>query len=113
MSQQPQLLPYAVFSFQAAFTLANEEAGRGVKNTESFSERSAYNTYEAMFWRRIGMKTKEELNALKEEVETLNKKLAELTEEELAQVVGGVDFGDLGDRVFGLSSSIEGGQHQR
>ena len=36
------------------------------------------------------MKTKEELNALKEEVETLNKKLAELTEEELAQVSGGM-----------------------
>ena len=36
------------------------------------------------------MKSKEELNALKEEVETLNKKLAELTEEELAQVTGGV-----------------------
>ena len=37
------------------------------------------------------MKTKEELNALKEEVETLNKKLAELTDEELAQVSGGGD----------------------
>ena len=35
------------------------------------------------------MKTKEELNALKEEVEALNKKLAELTEEELVQVIGG------------------------
>ena len=35
------------------------------------------------------MKTKEELNTLKEEVETLNKKLAELTEEEFAQVAGG------------------------
>ena len=35
------------------------------------------------------MKTKEELNALKEEVETLNKKLAELTDEEIAQVAGG------------------------
>ena len=35
------------------------------------------------------MKTKEELNALKEEAETLNKKLAELTEEELKQVAGG------------------------
>ena len=35
------------------------------------------------------MKTKEELNALKEEVETLNRKLHELTEEELAQVSGG------------------------
>ena len=35
------------------------------------------------------MKSKEELNALKEEVEALNKKLAELTEEELTQVTGG------------------------
>ena len=34
-------------------------------------------------------KTKVELNALKEEFETLNKKLVELTEEELAQVTGG------------------------
>ena len=36
------------------------------------------------------MKTKEELNVLKAEVETLNKKLAELSEDELAQVIGGV-----------------------
>ena len=35
------------------------------------------------------MKSKEELNALKEEVEALNKKLHELTEDELAQVSGG------------------------
>ena len=35
------------------------------------------------------MKTKEELNALKEEVEALSKKLRELTEEELKQVTGG------------------------
>ena len=35
------------------------------------------------------MKTKEELNALKEEVETVSRKLAELTEEELEQVAGG------------------------
>ena len=35
------------------------------------------------------MKTTEELNALKEEVKALNKKLAELTEEELVQVIGG------------------------
>ena len=35
------------------------------------------------------MKTKEELNALKEEVETLNKKLAELSEDELKQVSSG------------------------
>ena len=38
------------------------------------------------------MKTKEELNALKEEVETLSKKLRELTEDELAQVSGGVTY---------------------
>ena len=37
------------------------------------------------------MKTKEELNALKEEVEALNKKLHELTEKELKQVCGGGD----------------------
>ena len=35
------------------------------------------------------MKSKEELNALKEEVETVNEKLAELTPEEIAQVSGG------------------------
>ena len=35
------------------------------------------------------MKTKEELNALKEEVETVSKKLHELTKEELVQVSGG------------------------
>ena len=35
------------------------------------------------------MKTKEEPNALKEEVETVSKKLHELTDEELAQVSGG------------------------
>ena len=34
-------------------------------------------------------KTKEELNAIKEEVEAVNEKFAELTEEELAQVSGG------------------------
>ena len=34
-------------------------------------------------------KTQEELNALKEEIETLNKKLHELTEDELKQVTGG------------------------
>ena len=40
------------------------------------------------------MKTKEELNALKNEVEALNAKLAELTEDELRQVTGGagIDF---------------------
>ena len=34
-------------------------------------------------------KSKEELNAIKEEVETVNKKLQELTPEEIAQVTGG------------------------
>ena len=38
------------------------------------------------------MKTKEELNALKNEVEVLNQKLSTLTEKELEQVTGGVDF---------------------
>lgn len=36
------------------------------------------------------MKTKEELNAIKEEVEAVSKKLQELSEEELAQVAGGI-----------------------
>ena len=36
------------------------------------------------------MKSIEELNTLREEVKTLNKKLAELTDEELEQVTGGV-----------------------
>ena len=35
------------------------------------------------------MKSKEELNKIKEEVEAVNEKLAELTEEEIAQVNGG------------------------
>ena len=37
-------------------------------------------------------KTKEELDALKEEVEVVNGKLAELTPEEIAQVSGGKPF---------------------
>ena len=35
------------------------------------------------------MKTKEELNTLKEEVNTLSAKLRELTDDELAQIIGG------------------------
>ena len=38
------------------------------------------------------MKTADELKELKQEVETLNKKLHELTEEELEQVFGGTDI---------------------
>ena len=45
------------------------------------------------------MKTKEELNALKEEVETVNKKLHELTDEELEQVSGGAYLKDFYDQV--------------
>ena len=41
------------------------------------------------------MKTPEELNALKEEVEVLNKKLRELTPEELEQVSGGWVYQDI------------------
>ena len=37
------------------------------------------------------MKTNEELNALKVEVETVSKKLHELNEEELSQVSGGFE----------------------
>ena len=36
------------------------------------------------------MKTPEELNALKAEVETVSKKLHELTDDELEQVAGGI-----------------------
>ena len=43
------------------------------------------------------MKTKEELDALKEEYNALNKKLAELTDEELAQVAGGIGVEDWQD----------------
>ena len=41
------------------------------------------------------MKTKEELNTLKEEYETLNAKLRELTEEELAEITGGITLHNL------------------
>ena len=46
------------------------------------------------------MKSKEELNALKEEVETLNKKLHELTDEELEKVSGGAYVKDLYDHAM-------------
>ncbi len=36
------------------------------------------------------MKTKKELDAIKKELETLNEKMKELTDEELAQVAGGI-----------------------
>lgn len=37
------------------------------------------------------MKTKEELNAIKAEYESLRKKLSELTEEEMQEITGGSD----------------------
>ena len=40
------------------------------------------------------MKTKEERNALKKEVETMSRKRRELTEEELEQVAGGSSAAD-------------------
>ena len=46
----------------------------------------------------IMAKTKEELNALKKEAEAPNKKLCELTDEELEQVAGGTPSEDSGTR---------------
>ena len=46
------------------------------------------------------MKTQEDLCALKEEIEALNRKLAELTEEELAQVCGGNVLPDFSPRTL-------------
>ena len=54
------------------------------------------------------MKNKEELTALKEEVETLSKKLAELTEEELAQVTGGAYQGACFVYVIEKGDTVEG-----
>lgn len=50
------------------------------------------------------MKTKEELNAIKEEVEVLNKKLAELTSGELEQVTGGFDGYDVTERHYNFTA---------
>ncbi len=46
-------------------------------------------------------KSKEELNALKEEVEAVNEKCRELTEEELKEVTGG----SMGPNVAGVIGS--------
>ena len=50
-------------------------------------------------------KTKEELKALKKEVEAVDEKLAELTEEELAQVSGGGSVG-VGGTTFPQTVAI-------
>ena len=54
-------------------------------------------------------KSKEELNAIKEEVETVNKKLHELTEEELAQVTGGSKKADIISIATGMIIEIKTG----
>ena len=51
------------------------------------------------------MKSKEELNALKEEVETVNEKLQKLTPEELEQVNGGK--GNIVDMAVGVIIQAE------
>ena len=51
-------------------------------------------------------KTKEELNKIKEEVEAVNEKLAELTDEEIAQVSGGVGR-SLGAHFAEIKSELE------
>ena len=46
------------------------------------------------------MKTKEELNAIRGEIDTLNKKLAELSEDELEMVSGGVSESGILDNIL-------------
>ena len=46
------------------------------------------------------MKTKEELNELKIEYESLSRKLAELTDDELEQVTGGVILPGIGTPFY-------------
>ena len=56
-------------------------------------------------------KSNEELNKLKEEVEAVNEKLAELTEEEIAQVNGGRVGGPIGEIVIaklGADKALQG-----
>ena len=52
------------------------------------------------------MKSKEELNALKEEVEALNRKLHELTDDELSQVTGGASAIEA-DPTLGQNNDME------
>ena len=72
-------------------------------------------TMESYRRERITMKTKEELTTLKNEVEALNKKLAELSEDELNLVVGGIApfeqfsgklIGGVGSAVFEAPSIL-------
>ena len=52
-------------------------------------------------------KSKEELNKIKEEVETVNEKLQKLTPEELEQVTGGRFSGPIGEIVVAKLSADE------
>lgn len=54
-------------------------------------------------------KSKEELDALKEEVETVNEKLQELTPEELEQVCGGALLHVAHDSGFLKEAYLKGG----
>ena len=56
------------------------------------------------------MKSKEELNALKEEVEAVNEKLSELTPEELEQVNGGANGLSHMGKPFITSVMLDGSQ---
>ena len=60
-------------------------------------------------------KTNEELNELKKEVESVNEKLQELTEEEIAQVSGGVlnGFNHYGPPAIGRSGDECVATHER
>ena len=52
-------------------------------------------------------KTKEELDALKEEINKVNEKICELTPEELEQVTGGRAGGPIGEAVIAKLSADE------
>ena len=56
------------------------------------------------------MKTKEELNALKEEVNKVNEKLKELTPEELEQVNGGAKWAYTVGMAVGVKLNTAGQQ---
>ena len=58
------------------------------------------------------MKTAEELNALKEEVETLNRKLADLTDDELEQIVSGYTIHGPGRLYWGGKGKTNGTQNK-
>ena len=58
------------------------------------------------------MKTKEELNALKKEVENVSQKLAELSDDELKEVAGGQVYGFIpiliATTTTGIAASLQG-----